>query len=452
MTLKNLEDYGNSFQIKVISSLLTYKDFLVNISDVLDKEQFGNQAHQWIIEEILKYYKKYHTTPTMEVLKVELQKLKNEILQISIKEQLKLAYKASQEDLVYVQTEFSTFCKDQQLKKALLNSVDLLEAGDYNSIRKLVVDAIKSGEDRNIGHEYEKDIESRYREDLRNPIPFPWEIFNQITQGGYGEGDLVLIFGSPKGGKSWTVMAMAAFAVMLGYDIVFYSLELGESYVAKRFDAIFTGIPVEDLDDHRDKVEEAISKLKGRLVIKGYSPKRASLATIESHLERLDFKPKAVFIDYLDLLRNSKNRTERKDDIDDVYTEAKGMAKDRNIPIISPSQANRSGAEKSILESTHIAGSYDKIMIGDIVISQARGRKDKLEGTARFHIMGNRYGPDGQTYLAPTVDTSIGKIEIDERELDENEIHLNSNINQKEIESLEKSKLREKFEKWENRM
>ncbi len=131
MTLSNLSQYGIGFQIKVLSSLLTHKEFLLNIHDVISDEYFDNQAHKWIINEILKYYQKYHTTPSMDVLKVELKKIDNEVLQVSVKEQLREAYKASDEDLKYVEEEFSNFCKNQQLKKALLTSVDLLKAGDY---------------------------------------------------------------------------------------------------------------------------------------------------------------------------------------------------------------------------------------------------------------------------------------------------------------------------------
>ena len=103
MTLVNLNQYGPHFQIKVLSSLLTHKEFLVNIHDILSDEYFDNQAHKWIVKEILRYYRKYHTTPSMEVLKVELQKLDNEILQVSIKEQLKEAYVTSDNDLEYIE-------------------------------------------------------------------------------------------------------------------------------------------------------------------------------------------------------------------------------------------------------------------------------------------------------------------------------------------------------------
>ena len=240
MTLTSLNQYGPHFQTKVLSSLLTHKEFLVNIHDILSEEYFDNQAHQWIIQEILKYYDKYHTTPSMEVLKIKVQKTENEVLKLSIKEQLKAAYQSSDEDLEYVQEEFSTFCKNQQLKKALLNSVDLLKAGDFDGIKFLVESALKAGNDKNVGHEYSKDIESRFREDARTTIATPWDKVNDILQGGLGNGDFGLIFGNPGGGKSWSLVALGGYAVRMGFNVLHYTLELGEQYVGRRYDAFFS--------------------------------------------------------------------------------------------------------------------------------------------------------------------------------------------------------------------
>jgi len=402
-TLAKLVQYGPQFQIKVIGALLTQKNFLINVSDSLEKEYFENQSNQWIIGKIQEYFQKYHTVPTIEVLATEVKKMDNEVLKIAITEGLREAYKESQsKDLEWVEAEFTNFCKNQQMKKAIMTSVDLLNMGDYDSIRTLINNALKAGEDKNIGHEYDKDIESRYREDDRNPIPFPWKTFNNLTQGGYGKGDLVLIFGNPKGGKSWAVAAMGAFA---GYD------------------AIFTGIPVDQLEKHRDKVSEIVTKVKGKVIIKAYPPKRASFDTIEAHIQQLetqhDFKPDLIIIDYLDYVR-SKSKKGTKDEIDDVYIQAKALAAEKGVPLVSPSQANRTGAGEAILEGKHAAGSYDKIMIADILISLARGRKDRINGTGNWHIMGNRYGPDGLTF-GSRIDTSTGKIEINENPLDDDD-------------------------------
>jgi len=449
MTLSTLSSYGIHFQTKVISSLLTHKEFLVNIHDIISEEYFDNSAHKWVISEILKYYDKYHTTPSMEVLKVQVKKIDNEVLQLSIKEQLKEAYKASDDDLAYVEEEFSNFCKNQQLKKALLTSVDLLNAGDYDSIRHLVDNALKAGGDKNLGLEYSKDVESRYREENRNPIATPWVLFNDLLQGGLGEGDFGLIFGNPGGGKSWTLIALGAHAVSLGFNVVHYTLELGESYVGRRYDACLTGIPVNNIMNFKDQVEKEILELPGNLVIKEYSPGKASISTIESHIQKcidLDFKPDLIIIDYVDLLRSKRNNRERKDEIDDIYLSTKGLARELKLPIWSVSQVNRAGAKDDVIEGDKAAGSYDKVMITDVAISLSRKKEDKVAGTGRFHIMKNRYGIDGMTFGAK-IDTSTGHFEVfDDYDEEAGNYTPSKPVNEfSNVNSLERDVLQKKF-------
>jgi adenylate kinase family enzyme len=317
---------------------------------------------------------------------------------------LKEAYKMADQSLdkEYIEQEFSKFCQNQQMKKAIMTSVDLLNDGDYESIRTLISKAIVTSQEKNIGHDYELDVETRYRPDDRRVIPTPWPQINSITQGGYGKGDLVIFFGGPGSGKSWAAISMALEAVKLNCNVVYYTLELGEGYVGQRFDANLLSIPVDQLPLHRIKIEDATKGLAGKLIIKEYPPKRASLDDIERHLDQMwtqhNFKPDVIFIDYLDLLRNRRSRVERKDDLDDIYTDAKGLAKELGIPIVSPSQVNRSGANEKVVEGDKAAGSYDKIMIGDIIISTSRLRKDKVDNTSRWHIIKNRYGTDGITF------------------------------------------------------
>jgi len=449
MTLSTLSSYGIHFQTKVISSLLTHKEFLVNIHDIISEEYFDNSAHKWVITEILRYYDKYHTTPSMEVLKIELKRIDNEVLQLSIKEQLKEAYKASDDDLAYVEEEFSNFCKNQQLKKALLTSVDLLNAGDYDSIRHLVDNALKAGGDKNLGLEYSKDIESRYREEHRIAVPTPWPIFNDLMQGGLGEGDFGLIFGNPGGGKSWTLIALGAYAVQQGFNVIHYTLELGEDYVGRRYDACFTNIPVNTILQHKEAVEKEIIGLPGNLVIKEYSPGKASISTLESHIQKcidLDFKPDLILIDYVDLLRSKRNNRERKDEIDDIYLSTKGLARELKVPIWSVSQVNRAGAKDDIIEGDKAAGSYDKIMITDVAISLSRKKEDKVAGTGRFHIMKNRYGIDGMTFGAK-IDTSTGHFEVfDDYDEEAGNYTPSKPVNEfSSVNSLERDVLQKKF-------
>ena len=419
MTLKSLNSYGKAFQLKVLGSLLTDKGFLLNVRDVLHNDYFDADTHKWIVDQIIIYFDKYHTSITMDVLKVELQKLENEVLQVAIKEELRNSYEASQDDLEYVQEEFQTFCKNQEMKNAILHSADLLKEHDFDGIRNMIEKAMKAGIDKNIGHEYNKDVESRYRIDYRPTIPTPWPILNDSIQGGLGPGDLGIIFGSPGGGKSWTMVAIAAHAVKLRHKVNFYTLELGEDYVGKRFDCYLTGYGIDEINSKRKEVQTHIDNLKGKLIVKEYPPKGASISTIKSHVQKctdMNHKPDMIIIDYVDYLKapsRGKNY-ERKDEIDDVFIATKGLAKELKIPILTPSQVNRMGAKDSVIEGDKAAGSYDKMMVADICLSLSRQKEDKVLGTGRVHVMKNRYGMDGMTFNV-IMDTNNGHIEFKDK-------------------------------------
>jgi replicative DNA helicase len=416
MTLQKLNLYGKGFQLKVLGSLLTDKTFLLNVRDVLRDDYFDSDAHKWIVNQTVSYFDKYHTTITMDVLKVELQKVENDVLQVALKEELRNSYQASQDDLKYIQDEFATFCKNQEMKGAILASADLLKDGDFDGIRNMIEKAMKAGMDKNIGHEYNIDVETRYRVDYRPTIASPWPILNDAIQGGWGPGDLIIMFGNPGGGKSWTMVAAGAHAVKLGYKVNFYTLELGEDYVGKRFDCYLTGYSIDEVNKHRKEVEKIVSGLKGRLIVKEYAPKMATVNTIKSHIQKcvdMGHKPDLVIIDYVDYLRApSKGKyAERKDEIDDVFIATKGLAKELKIPILTPSQVNRMGAKDNIIEGDKAAGSYDKMMVADLCLSLSRQKEDKVLGTGRVHVMKNRYGQDGMTYNV-TMDTNNGHIEF----------------------------------------
>lgn len=417
MTLNSLVAYGKAFQLKLLGALLTDKAFLLRVRDLLKDTYFDADSHKWIIQQILNYFDKYHTVVTLEVLKIELQKVENEVLQVAIREELRNSYIASEEDLQYVEEEFTTFCQNQEMKGAILLSAEKLKEGDFEGIRTLVDKALKAGIDKRIGHEYKKDTETRYRADYRPTIPSPWEQLNNNIGGGWGPGDLIIIFGSPGAGKSWCMVSIAGKAVELGYNVNYYTLELGEDYVGKRFDCFFTKIPITNLAEHRTEVEKVVANLPGNLVIKEYPPKGVTVNTIKSHVQKcadMGHKPDLIIVDYADYLRPpARSRyTERKDEVDDVYISLKGLAKELQIPVVTPSQVNRAGAKDDIIEGDKAAGSYDKMMVADISMSLSRKKEDKVLGTGRFHMMKNRYGHDGNTYNVK-VDTETGHIEFE---------------------------------------
>ena len=415
--MSKLTQYGHSFQTKAIGILITDRDFLQQIADIVSPDYFDNDAGKWIIRKTLKYYNEYKTVPTMEVFKVELERLNRELQNVAVKDLLKQAYKASKAtDLGFVKDTFLDFCKNQTLKGALMKSVDLLELGDYDDIRNLIDKALKAGTERDIGHEYITELEDRFRDEARSVIETPWPLINKLLCGGLGQGDLGLIAGGPGGGKSWALISLGAQAVKLGFTVIHYTLELSEKYVGRRYDACFTEIPVGDIMENKDQVKNRLDKLRGGLYIREYPAGQATVNTIHAHLEKCiqqNIEPDLIIVDYADLL-TSKSSKEKRDKLDDIYTNLRGLASEMKLPIWTASQVNRSGAREEIIQGDRMAESYSKMMITDFAMSLSRSAEDKENGTGRWHIMKNRYGADGITYDS-VMDTSIGKIEINMR-------------------------------------
>jgi len=421
--MSKLTQYGHAFQIKALAILITDRDFLQQIADIVSPDYFDNDAGKWIMRETLKYFNEYKSVPTMEVFKVKVENINAELQSVAVKDLLKQAYKASKAtDLEYVKDTFLDFCKNQTLKSALMKSVDLLELGDYDDIRNLIDRALKAGTERDIGHEYITELEDRFREEARNTVATPWPLINKLLCGGLGQGDLGMIAGGPGGGKSWALVALGAAAVKLGYTVIHYTLELSEKYVGRRYDACLTELPVGEITLHKEKVKETIENLRGGLYIREYPAGQATVNTIHAHLEKCmqqNIEPDLIIIDYADLL-TSKVSKEKRDKLDDIYTNLRGLATEMKLPIWTASQVNRSGAREDIIQGDRMAESYSKMMITDFAMSLSRNAEDKENGTGRWHIMKNRYGADGITYDS-VMDTAIGKIAINIRGNNRNE-------------------------------
>jgi len=214
--------------------------------------------------------------------------------------------------------------------------------------------------------------------------------------------------------NSWGLINVGAHAVKQGLNVVHYTLELNEGYVGQRYDAVLTGIAAQNLKYNQDEIANMVSKLKGNLVIKYWPTKTASCSTIRSHIEKMIMvgkKPDLLIVDYADLLRGAVARKEMRHELETIYEDLRGIAGEYEVPLYTASQANRSALEQDVIEADKISESYSKVMIADFVLSLSRKVTDKIAGTGRWHIIKNRFGPDGLT-LPSKMNMSNGQIHI----------------------------------------
>ena len=414
--IDTLSKYGQSFQTKVLSTLITDVRLLDTLNEIIHPKFFESESNKWILDEIVNYYNEFKKPPTLDVFKVELSKMDDKAFQKRIVDQLKLVFtQVGDSDLEYVKKEFSNFCINQNIKQAIVQSVDLLKAGSYDRIKELVDKAMKVGVDTEMGHDYVLDFMDRTEEINRNTVPTNWECINELMDGGLGPGELGVVVAPSGVGKTWVLCALGAAAVKAGLNVVHYSLELSEHYVGQRYDTVFTQIPSVDVKDKKEEVLDKIKRLKGKLLIKYFPPKGVSAKKVEAHIEKMiaaGNRPDLIIIDYADLLLSHSNKSDSTyGEQGGVYIELRGMSGELRIPIWTASQTNRSGIDSEVIEADKVADSYAKVMNADFIMSVSRKSKDKLNNTARFHIMKNRFGPDGITFPSK-MDTNKGFIEV----------------------------------------
>lgn len=413
--LDTLKKYGISFQHKCVATLLSDKKFLQQIHDILDKEYFDSESLQWIVTNIIDYYIKYKELITLDVFKIQIDTVASESLRMSIIENLKNVYKKiSDIDLEFVREQFLEFCKNQKLKSAIMNSVDLLKNGQYQEIKMMIDEALKAGMERNLGHDYQKDVDKRMKEMERKTIKTGWNIIDDLMHGGLGAGELGFIIGTAGGGKSWTLVSIGAAAMKQGKNVLHYTLELNENYVGLRYDACLSGIDFQDVRNNVEKVKNSIKDEYGKLIVKYYPTKTVSAHTLSAHIQQVSslyFKPDLIIVDYADILRSvySNKNSNSYSEMGSIYEELRALAGEMQIPIWTVSQAHRSASDHDIIDASGVSDSFRKIMTADFIMSISRKREDKLSNTARFYVVKNRFGADAITFPS-YMNTSNGKI------------------------------------------
>ena len=414
---ETLTQFGTSFQAKIIASLMSDIKFLQTISDILQPSMFDSDSNKWLVKSIRDYYYEYKKQPTLEVIKYKIDEIDNDVLKTGVVDKLRGVWKnVEATDLEFVQSETLDFCKNQTLKSAILESVDMLENKNYDGIKTIIDDAMKAGTTRDLGHDYVPSLEARLEESARVTVKTPWDVINDITDGGLGAGELGVVVAPAGIGKSWTLQALGANVIREKKTVVHYTLELNENYVGLRYDSIFSGITTSNIKYYKDEVSKKIFELNGKLLIKYFPTKAASVQTLGAHLKQIELsgtKPDMVIVDYADILMPTGNFREKRHAIGNIYEDLRGLAGELELPIWTASQANRSALEEDVIGADKVAEDYSKVMTADFVMSMSRKVEDKIANTGRFHVIKNRFGIDGVTYPS-TINTNIGVVKIHE--------------------------------------
>ena len=400
----DFSDYGKSFQENLCQLVFEDRAFSDQIREVLNVNFLELKYLQVFVKMIFEYRDKYSVHPSTTIMTTLLRtglREENDLIQKQVRDYFSRQSKTIVQDEEYIKATSLDFCKKQVLKEAILKSVPLLRKSSFEDIQKLINDAMKLGIDNDVGYDYVKDFEERFKIQVRNPRTFGWKLIDNLCKGGLGSGELGVVIAPTGAGKSMVLVHLGAQAVKEGKTVIHYTLELADTTIGSRYDSCITKVPLKDLHSFKEQIYEDVQDLEGKLIIKEYPTKSASPNTIRNHIEKLqmrDIRPDMIIVDYGDLLRPNTRNDEKRHELESIYEELRGIAQECKCPVWTASQTNRSGINADVITMESISEAFSKCFVADFIISVSRTVEDKSANKGKMFIAKNRHGPDGLVY------------------------------------------------------
>lgn len=183
-------------------------------------------------------------------------------------------------------------------------------------------------------------------------IPCGYTAIDRVT-GGWQDGDLIIIASRPGMGKSSLVLSMLR-NICQDFEIpaVLFSLEMSEEQLVGRMVSMESGIPTDQLRaakiDDWDGLLKRTAKLTDAPL---YLDDTAGISSVQlrAKCRRLVSRHgvRLIVVDYLQLMKPDKKTQSREQEIAQISSSLKAIAKELNIPIIAVSQLSRAVEQRT---------------------------------------------------------------------------------------------------------
>ena len=361
----------------VLSNLFHNEKYYRKVLPFLKKEYFEGFSEKIIFDEIIEYTSNYDTLPSIQSIKIEVEK-RTDITEDGFKECVNIldSFDAEKVDFQWLLDTTEKWCKDRAILISILDSIKIVDGKDSqrtrDAIPSILTDALSVSFDDHIGHDYINDYDLRYDFYHRKEekIPFDLEFFNKITKGGLPSKTLNIALAGTGVGKSLFMCHVAASCLLQGKNVLYITLEMAEERIAERIDANLLNIPVQQIVDipkqiFESKISTLSKRTQGKLIIKEYPTASAHAGHFKALLNDLSlkksFKPDIIFIDYLNICSSSRfkgNIVNSYTFIKAIAEELRGLAVEQNVPIVSATQTTRSGYSSTDIDLTDTSESF----------------------------------------------------------------------------------------------
>jgi DnaB-like helicase C terminal domain len=342
----------------LIENLLSSADVFSRCISIIKPKFFDQPEYRSAITFVSEYFDKYNNLPTFDVVNSE--------FDLDFKpRQLSLA------EYQYTCDEIEKFCKQSAFIHAVTESYDLIENNELDEAYTRMTEALTISLERDMGVELYEDPENYLKRLIETEINHSTGIrtLDEQLNGGFARKTLSLFSANSGVGKSNMLGNLGVNYSLMGFDVVYITLELPEDMIYLRLASMVTTLNINAWKEHISDISTKLLSLRqdgaGSYVVKRLSSCCAN--DIRSYLKHYETeykrRPAVIIIDYLDLMRpnggmkgkgvweQDKEKTEELTELLVLY-DAIG---------ISASQQNREALRMNSPDQGVIAGGISKV-------------------------------------------------------------------------------------------
>jgi replicative DNA helicase len=402
-----------TIETNILSQLINSESYARKVLPFLKEEYFQTITDRLLVTKIKEYMEKYNVPPSKDALYIELENTdslseadySNTVSQV---EQLKQDDDVNEQWLI---DKTEQFCQEKAVYNAIMESIHIIDGKNKNktkqAIPQVLSEALAVSFDNHIGHDFIEDYQQRFDfyHHKEERIPFDLDYMNRITKGGLPRKSLNIILAGTGVGKSLAMCHFAASNMMEGKNVLYITMEMAEEKIAERIDANLLNVKVDELvnlpkDMYDKKISDLRQRTPGRLIIKEYPTASAHSGHFRHLINELkikrNFTPDIIYIDYLNIC--SSSRTKAIGGTINSYTyikaiaeELRGLAVEKNVPIVSATQTTRSGFSNSDLGLEDTSESFGLPATADFMFAIINSDEMEQLGQLMVKQLKNRY-------------------------------------------------------------
>tara|TARA_R110000824_G_scaffold128983_3_gene290156 strand:- start:24182 stop:25480 length:1299 start_codon:yes stop_codon:yes gene_type:complete len=409
-------DFSDDIQRGILFLSKYSRDFYLQISSLVKPDYFEYPIHSNIFKAIQSYYEDYMDIPkdlhlvecvkSFKGSKEDLSDYDDELHRVNSMDASCIGHTEFFLDII------EKFAQKAAMRDAITSSISLLKDDRMGEIETLVRDALCINRNVDLGLSYFNDIMARFERSLKDNVgnrhPMVFDTLSKELEGGLGNKELAMVVAPPGVGKSVYLVNQGVHAMMNNKKVLYISLEMSEDRIAARFDSVMTLIPQKKLKDSLTLLQKRLALFgekfpNAQLMIKEFPTGLANINDIRSLLVQLqnyeEFKPDVILIDYLELLRPTRDGMAEYQAQQRISEELRGIAVECDVLLWTATQTNRQGRSVKLITDAELADAYGKIRTCDYAISLNQTEEEFDDSQMRCYVMKSRNGK--QRFVVP---------------------------------------------------